>query len=134
MEKLCPTMMKRKPPSEHLKNLWNEKRTSLKIEWMQWDKKCAKLEVWFFEMKVAIVMMQGRIARRKSWKWKKKHIDEDLTKLEDMNQHKPSISYGINYFMILFNHVVSLVSSFSSELLNISKIEYKIKKIVIHIF
>ncbi len=35
----------------------NEKMTWLKIEWTQWDKKCAKLEMWFFEVKVETIMM-----------------------------------------------------------------------------
>jgi hypothetical protein len=34
MEKLCIVMMRKKPLVEHLKNLWNEKRTRLKIKLM----------------------------------------------------------------------------------------------------
>jgi hypothetical protein len=32
MEKLCATMMKRKPPMECLKNVWNENGIGLKIK------------------------------------------------------------------------------------------------------
>jgi hypothetical protein len=45
MKKLCVMMERKKPLVERVKNLWNEKRIRLKIELMQWDKKCVKLEV-----------------------------------------------------------------------------------------
>jgi hypothetical protein len=38
-------MERKKPLVEHVKNLWNEKGIGLKIELMQWDKKCIKFEV-----------------------------------------------------------------------------------------
>jgi hypothetical protein len=52
---------------------------------MEWDKMCAKLEMWFLEMKVETVTMQGRNAKKKSWKWKKKHTNEKATRPRDMN-------------------------------------------------
>jgi hypothetical protein len=45
MEKFCTTMETKKPPIEHVKNLWNEKGIILRIKLMKWDKKCVKLEV-----------------------------------------------------------------------------------------
>jgi hypothetical protein len=35
MEKFCTMMERKKPPMDHVKNLWNEKGIGLKIELMQ---------------------------------------------------------------------------------------------------
>jgi hypothetical protein len=45
IEKLCTTMERKNPLVECVKNLWNEIGIGLKIELMQWEKKCVKLEV-----------------------------------------------------------------------------------------
>ncbi len=57
---------------------------------------------------------------------------QDLEIWIDINP-EPSNFYGGNYVMILLIHVVAWVSSFSSKLSNISRIQYKFKKTITYI-